>query len=113
MMSIGAGANTELGVSDMRTKVLVKHKADIHWDDPEVGAYPDEEKLKFILRDDPDLFPFDLPRRPRIMVEVRAFELFLIAEGWRLVREPSSWADVIAIRGAERPVAEADVTRVR
>lgn len=39
MMSIGAGANTELGVSDMRTKVLVKHKADIHLDEPEVGAH--------------------------------------------------------------------------
>jgi hypothetical protein len=53
----------------MRTKVLIKHKADVHWEDPEVRAYPDEEKLKTILRDDPALFPFDDPRRPVVMVD--------------------------------------------
>jgi hypothetical protein len=53
----------------MRTKVLIKHKHDVHWEDPEVGAYPDEAKLKTILRDDPALFPFDEPRRPVVMVD--------------------------------------------
>jgi len=53
----------------MRTKVLIKHKNDVHWEDPEVGAYPDEAKLKTILRDDPALFPFDDRRRPVVMVD--------------------------------------------
>jgi len=38
---------------------------------------------------------------------VAAFERFLLANGWQLVREPSSWADVIAVHGGRRLVAEA------
>ena len=53
----------------MRTKVLIKHKREVHWEDPEVGAYPDEARLKTILRDDPALFPFDESRRPVVMVD--------------------------------------------
>jgi hypothetical protein len=53
----------------MKTRVLIKHKHDAHWADPEVGAYPDEEKLKTILRDDPALFPFGELHRPVVMVD--------------------------------------------
>jgi hypothetical protein len=38
---------------------------------------------------------------------VAAFERYLVADGWRLLREPSGWADVVAVRGPERLVAEA------
>ncbi|MBI3751482.1 MAG: hypothetical protein HY263_07485 [Chloroflexi bacterium] len=36
-----------------------------------------------------------------------AFEAFLIAEGWTVVRDAGGWADVVAVRGGERLVAEA------
>lgn len=38
---------------------------------------------------------------------VAAFEGFLTANGWRVVHEPSGWADVVAVRGEERLLAEA------
>jgi len=38
---------------------------------------------------------------------VAAFERYLVADGWRLLREPNGWADVVAVRGPERLVAEA------
>lgn len=38
---------------------------------------------------------------------VAAFTRHLVAEGWTIVTTPGSWADVIAVRGAERLVAEA------
>ena len=36
----------------------------------------------------------------------RAFKAWLVAQGWTLVNEPGSWADVIAKRGNERLVGE-------
>ena len=36
----------------------------------------------------------------------RAFKAWLVAQGWTLVNEPGSWADVIAKRGSERLVGE-------
>lgn len=36
----------------------------------------------------------------------RAFKAWLEREGWRIVHEPGSWADVIAVRGEERLVGE-------
>lgn len=36
----------------------------------------------------------------------RAFKAWLEREGWRLVDEDGSWADVIAVRGDERLVGE-------
>jgi hypothetical protein len=38
---------------------------------------------------------------------VAAFERYVVADGWRLVREPNGWADVVAVRGSERLVGEA------
>lgn len=36
----------------------------------------------------------------------RAFKQWLVANGWRLVNEAGSWADLIAERGDERPIGE-------
>ena len=36
----------------------------------------------------------------------RAFKAWLEREGWRIVDEPGSWADVIAVRADERLVGE-------
>jgi hypothetical protein len=53
----------------MKTTILIKHKNDLHWENPEVHAYPGEAKLQTILRDDPALFPFDDSRRPIVMAD--------------------------------------------
>jgi hypothetical protein len=36
----------------------------------------------------------------------RAFKQWLVSEGWRLIDERGSWADVIAERGEERLIGE-------
>ena len=36
----------------------------------------------------------------------RAFKAWLVAEGWTLVNEADTWADVIADRGGERLIGE-------
>ncbi len=38
---------------------------------------------------------------------VAAFERYLQADGWLVVKEPGSWADVVAVRGTDRLIAEA------